>query len=447
MKTPAFLLPLLLLSACTPTTTPATSEVPPPPPLPSEKASPEPTALAPSADPAPADAPPPEGGKALSLPEASNAFGLHLYTHLRQSPGNLAMSPASITLALTMTWAGARGETAAQMARVLHLGGEQKALLEDAKGLISTWNDPNRKTYTLKIANRLFGEKSYSFEKAYLQTTGDMFGAPLEPTNFKGAAEAGRKHINGWVEKQTQDRIKNLIPQGSIDADTRLVLVNAIYFLGNWETPFTKAATRPAPFYLTPEKPKDVPTMHQTGGFKYAETDGLKLLEMPYEGGELAMVLALPDAKDGLSTLEDKLDSDKLASWIGSMTTRRVIVSLPSFTIDPQNSLSLGDALKGMGMELAFDRGKADFTGIANPSNAADRLFIGKVFHKAFVKVDEKGTEAAASTAVIMPRIGSAARPERMPEFRADHPFLFFLRDTRSGAILFMGRVSDPTAS
>jgi serpin B len=186
--------------------------------------------------------------------------------------------------------------------------------------------------------------------------------------------------------------------------------------------------------------------MKQVETFKLAVTDGVKLLEMPYQGGELAMTLVLPDAIDGLDAVEKRLTQAALDGWIGALRPERVIVALPKFEIDPPEPLSLGETLKALGMPLAFDRDKANFTGIANPPRPEDRLYIGKVFHKAFVKLDEKGTEAAAATAVVMPRALGAPPSRQPPEFRADHPFLFFLRDTQSGTILFMGRVSDPAA-
>lgn len=444
MRVARCLLPLLLVCAgCTPPSPTATA----PDATPGVPTSSSSTPAAPSQDPAtpPSAGPaptPPSPEQAKSLAAGSNAFAMDLYTRLRKQPGNLAMSPASITLALAMTWGGAKGTTSDEMAKVLHLPVAKDATIDAAGRQLSVWNDPARTVYTLRVANRLFGEKSYTFEAAYLKKTGDVFGAPLEPVDFKGAAEPARERINGWVAKETRDRIKNLLPPRSVDKETRLVLVNAIYFLGDWQSPFSKDRTRPAPFFTTATSSKDVPTMSQVESFKHAAVDGLQVLEMPYVGGELAMTFVLPDAKDGLDALEQKLTDAKLTSWIAAAKPQRVLVSLPVFEIDPAEPLSLGKELVDMGMKLAFDPDRADFTGIANPPSPADRLYIGKVFHKAFVKVNEKGTEAAAATAVVMPRAGGA--PSAPPEFRADHPFLFFLRDVRTGMILFMGRVVEP---
>lgn len=389
--------------------------------------------------------PPPAASELASLAKGNNAFAFDLYAKLREKKGNLAVSPASITTALSMTWAGARGDTAAQMKKVLHAEGTPEQALDVSGKLVASFRDP-AKQVTLRIANRLFGEKTYSFEKPYLDRLNASFGAPLEALDFKTDAEGGRKHINNWVAGETQNRIKDLLPAGALDNETRLVLTNAIYFLGDWMMPFDKNRTRNEAFHPAPGASKDVPTMHQAAEHRFAAVDSVKVLEMPYQGGELAMTLVLPDAPDGLDALEKRLTTAALDRWVGALNTQKVVVSLPKFEIDPPSSLSLGDTLKDLGMPLAFERLRADFTGIANPPKPEDRLYISKVFHKAFVKLDEKGTEAAAATAVVMARAGGAPPSTPPLEFKADHPFLFFLRDARSGMILFMGRVADPSA-
>lgn len=442
-----FLLPLIVFAVgCKPPTPAAsgpdaTTSSPAPPARPTTSAS----AGSPS-DTAPvgvASATPPTAQESAGLAASSNAFGTDLYARLRKQPGNLAFSPGSITLALAMTWAGARGDTATEMSRVLHFSGSQTELVNSAAHQLSTWKDPSRTTYTLHVANRLFGEKSYSFDPSFIKLTGEAFQAPLEPMDFRGAPEPGRQRINGWVASETKDRIKDLIPLRAIDSDTRLVLVNALYFLGDWASPFGRERTRKLPFFVTPGGSKDVPMMNQVASFKFAASDGVKVLEMPYRGNELAMTFVLPDDKGGLDALEQQLTADRLGAWIAALKNERVQVTLPIFEIEPDAPLSLGKTLQEMGMKLAFDSQRADFTGIASPPSPANRLVIGAVFHKAFVKVNEKGTEAAAATAVVMPR-GAKLNTAPANEFRADHPFLFFLRDTRSGMILFMGRVSEP---
>jgi serpin B len=430
-----------LLTACDPPTPAATSSsggAPMPPP------SASPVVTTDSATPT-APVAPPAAGELGALAKSNNALAVDLYGKARTQSGNLALSPISISTALTMTWGGAKGETAAQMKKVLHAEGEAAQAMDVSGKLLASLGGADSKV-TLRVANRLFGEKTYTFDQGYLDRTKAAFGAPLEGLDFKHATDPSRLHINEWVAKQTQDRIKDLIPGGALTSDTRLVLTNAIYFLGDWMEPFTKEATRSAPFHTTASAASDVPTMNQVAHFRFAATDGVKVLEMPYQGGEVAMDFVLPDAPAGLDAVEKRLSTATLDAWIGAMKFDQVVVALPKFEINPATSLSLGDTLQQLGMPLAFDKDKADFTGIANPPSPADRLYISKVFHKAFVKLDEKGTEAAAATAVVMARAGAAMPTKPPSEFKADHPFLFVLRHVKSGAILFMGRVSDPAA-
>jgi serpin B len=376
-----------------------------------------------------------------ALVTSTNQFGFELYPHAAAQEGNVAVSPASISLALAMTWAGARGETAAQMANVLHFENAD-AVHAAAADLLRRWNDPERDAYELAVVNRLFGHESFTFEDAFLSRTRQSYGAPLERIDF-AASEAARTHINGWVEGQTNDRIEDLLPPRSLDPDTRLVLVNAVYFLGKWVSPFERESTRTVPFNRAPGDSVQVATMHRMGSYRYAHRDGVKVLEIPYRGDDFAMTFLLPDDAAGLSALEQRLDHELVGSLVGDLAPTQVAVALPKFEIRPAGSLALAPTLREMGMPLAFQRGAADFTGIANPPSPDDRLFISEVFHQAFVKVDEDGTEAAAATAVVMARAGGAAmRPPE--EFKADHPFLFLIRDVRSGMVFFIGRVADP---
>jgi serpin B len=229
-----------------------------------------------------------------------------------------------------------------------------------------------------------------------------------------------------------------------VTRDTRLVLVNAIYFLGDWAQPFEPRTTHPAPFHLTASETEDVPTMNRTAGFRIAQKDGVTALEIPYKGGELSMMLLVPDEIEGLAAVEGALDTKKLEALARAMKTEQVWVALPKFEVNPEGSLSFAEDLMAMGMPLAFDREKADFTGMANPPHPGDRLVITDVFHKGFVRVDEKGTEAAAATAVAMSRGGFGREAPPRP-FKADRPFLFLIRDNASGLVLFLGRVSDPS--
>jgi len=387
---------------------------------------------------------PPSAEALARLARSSNAFGFDLYRRVRLQPGNLILSPASLTTALTMTWGGARGETAEQMRKVLHLEGSPDEVRATAGRLTRSLEDPSRPVI-FRIANQLFAEKTYQLQKAFVDATRAAYGAPLELVDFKRASEPARMRINEWVEGKTEKRIQDLIPPRGVDGETRLVLVNAIYFLGDWEEPFLRESTRPAPFRLSASTVKDVPTMNRTAGFRIAAREGVTALELPYKGGAMSMLLLVPDAIDGLPALEASLDEARVTGLVGALRSERVWVALPKMEIRPAASLALKEELRALGMPLAFDRGKADFRGIADPPDPADRPVIGEVFHKGFVKVDEKGTEAAAATAVVMQRAGAAYSPPR--ELKVDRPFLFLIRDNASGLVLFLGRVTDPTAS
>lgn len=390
-----------------------------------------------SSDPA---TPPPPMPKDLS--GSSNAFGFDLYRQSEKN-GNFAISPASITLALTMTYGGSRAETQAQMQKTMHLSATPDQALAQA-GQLQTALTAKGRPLTLRIANRLFGEKTYSFEKSYLDATKKHFAAPLEPVSFVDDAEGVRKHINGWVEDQTEKRIKDLIAPRGVDKDTRLVLVNAIYFLADWLEPFEKTSTFPRPFTLASGTKKDVPMMHRRASMRCAEVGDVKVVELPYKGKDASMLVVVPKATQGLAAVEKNLTNATLEAWLSALTTQEASIAVPKFEVEPPNALKLRPALLKLGMVLPLDRRKADFTGIANPPRPDDRLFIGEVFHKAFVKVDEKGTEAAAATAVVMPR--GAGMPSKPPfELSADHPFLFFIRDHASGLVLFVGRITDPS--
>jgi serpin B len=384
--------------------------------------------------------PMPPVARTQSIAKASNAFGFALFPRVSKS-GNFVLSPASISIALTMTWSGARGDTATEMGKVLAVEGSQADVTKTWGELVTALTSPGR-PLTLKIANRLFGERSYEFDKAYLDATRASFGAPLEPADFKGAYDAERVQINEWVAAQTERRIENLLPPDSLDRTTRLVLVNAIYFLGTWSNPFKVDQTVDAPFDTGTEK-KTVPMMRELGAFAMRVGDGAKLLRMPYKGDEIEMLVVLPDKVDGLAALERTFTPAKLAAWSAAATVQEVGVTFPRFELKPDTK-SLAGPLGELGMARALTDA-ADFTGMAKPSAANDPLRISEVFHKAFVKVDEKGTEAAAATAVAMATPTAVAQPRPTPFFVADHPFLFFVVDKASGLVLFMGRVTDPS--
>jgi serpin B len=374
------------------------------------------------------------------LARSSNAFGFDLYRRIRETPGNLVISPASLTTALTMTFGGAAGETAAQMRRVLHLEGSADEAMVAAGELSRSLQDPSR-PITFRIANQLFLDRGYELVPAYVEATRAAFGAPVERLDFQAAPEPARRRINDWVEERTERRVKDLIPEGGVNNLVRLVIANAIYFLGDWAFPFDPQSTRPAPFHLSASEVLQVPTMHRTGLFHIAWQEGVTALEILYKGLELSMLFLVPDAVTGLADLEAGLDAAKLAVLTGAMKGELVSLFLPRFELKSVASLSLRGDLEALGMPLAFDPDGADFRGMANPPHPDDLLSIDKVFHRAFVRVDEKGTEAAAATAVVMRTRG--LQPEARL-LRVDRPFLFLLRDNASGLILFLGRVSDP---
>lgn len=380
-------------------------------------------------------------GRSAALVEASNAFAIDLWDRIHLHEGNLAVSPASISLALAMTWAGARGETADQMARVLRLE-EPEGIHEAAAALLHHWNDPDRTAYELRVVNRLFGEQHYHFEENYLELVRQRYGAPLERVDFRNAPDASRARINAWIEKQTADRIRNLLSPGAVTDLTSLILTNAVYFLGKWFKPFQEDDTHDA-LFRAPGHEIRVPTMHQIDHFLYCETGDLRILEMPYKGGEFAMTVFLPSAVDGLKALERQISTSVLDRWLANLREESVEVTLPRFTIDLADPICLAPILVAMGMPHAFDQKAAKFTGIADPPDRQDRLFIDDVVHKSFVKVDEAGTEAVATTSVLM-RFGAAQQPQEPKRFRADHPFLFLIRDVGSRIVLFIGRVIDP---
>lgn len=370
------------------------------------------------------------------LARATNRFALSLWSHA--PAGNVAISPASVATALVILWGGAKGDTATQIQSMLQLEGEPDALLS-RWGLLYRSLAESPRDITLHVANRLYGERSYPFDTVYFTIIRKAFDVWIEPVDFSIEPEAVRQKINTWVAEQTRQRITDLLPPRSIDRETRLAIVNAIYFLGNWASAFDPAQTRPREFYVDGKKPKQVPTMSKQARLRFAAAGGASLVELPYEGGSAAMYVIVPDARDGLAALEQQL-ATKLPALQSKLTEQDVAVSLPRFTIDPSGPLDLTGALRALGMTDAFDGRRADFTNIAKPKSEQDRLSVSAVLHKAFVKVDEQGTEAAAATAIVMPR----GRP-RIAQLVADHPFLFAIVDRASGLILFMGRVVDPT--
>jgi RNA polymerase sigma factor (sigma-70 family) len=361
-------------------------------------------------------------------------FALDLYGRLRTQEGNLFLSPYSLSTALAMAYAGARGETAEQMAKTLHFTLGQDKLHPAFAQLAGQLKGGKKSGYRLNVANALWGQKDHRFLAEFLELSREFYGGGLKEVDFLNATEQARQAINTWAEEQTEKKVKELLRPGVLDEQTRLVLTNAVYFNAAWERPFDKKLTRPEPFFLTadPDRKVNVPMMYQDNRFGYWANEEVQVLELPYKGKDLSMVLLLPVKVDGLPQLENRLTPANLKKWLGGLETQRVWVTLPRFTCT--SAFSLKKALADMGMPRAFEPGGADFSGL----DESKRLFIQAVEHKAFVKVDEIGTEAAAATAVV---VNVKSEP---PSFRADHPFLFLIRDNRTGAVLFLGRFSSP---
>lgn len=385
-------------------------------------------------------------GKDVAMPsvvKGDNQFATDLYGRLRdKTSGNLFFSPYSISAALAMTYAGAAGETQKQMAEALHFAVPESDLHQAMARLRESLVADAKKGYQLRVANRLWGQKGFEFLPEFLQLTRQDYGAELGIVDFAQAAEEARKQINEWVEKQTDEKIKDLLAPGVLDVQTRLVLTNAIYFKGNWQEKFDKDATRDTPFHVSADKEVTAPMMHQTERFGYQVTDDLQVLEMPYAKGELSMVVLLPKQVEGLAELEKKLTEAKLQEWTKGLGRQKVIVYVPRFKMTSQ--FSLKETLEAMGMTLPFTQ-KADFSRMSRTKGANEGdLYITAVIHKAFVDVNEEGTEAAAATGVVMGLRSARPQPEQPPTFRADHPFVFLIRDNQTGSILFLGRVTNP---
>jgi serpin B len=375
-----------------------------------------------------------------SAATAINTLGLELLARAGAPGDNTALSPFSIQSALVMTYAGAEGETRAQMAQVLHLKEDAVPSFSALQKQITTVPE----SVTLSLANRLFGQTGFDFRPGYLKLVKDRFDAPLEELDFQKDPQKATAHINAWVEKQTRDRIRNLIPDNALNKTTGLVLVNAIYLKAPWEEAFVKGATAPLPFRLADDKTEVVPMMTRVDSYGYRKDKGITAVSLPYAGGTMQFVVLLPDEADGLPALEKGLTPGFLAG-LAKLPPQEVRLFLPKFKLEPPR-LALGETLQKLGMPSAFNvpPGSANFDGIA-PRKPDDYLYISDVFHKAFVEIDENGTEAAAATAIVMMR--ATGMPMKKPEpveVRVNRPFLFAIQHRASGACLFLGRVTNP---
>nr|XP_008518063.1 PREDICTED: serpin B3-like isoform X1 [Equus przewalskii] len=386
-----------------------------------------------------------------SLSEANTHFALDLFQRFKKSKkDNIFYSPLSITSALAMTYSGAQGNTALQIGQVLHFydvtdntrGSPTTAHVEKLgnvhhqfQKLLTELKKPTD-AYELSIANRLYGEKKFQFQQEYMENVKKFYLAGVESADFINAAEESRKKINSWVESQTNGKIKDLFPDSSLSSAI-LVLVNAVYFKGQWDKKFDKEYTVEEKFWLNKVTTKPVQMMKQTNSFNFTELKDMqaKILEIPYKHKDLSMMLLLPNEVDGLKKLEDKLTAEKLIEWTSSQNMRERFVDLylPRFKVE--ESYDLKDTMMSLGMLDAFSPQDADFSGMTGSQG----LVVSKILHKSFVEVNEEGTEAAAATGIEFGLLSPRAY-----SFHCDHPFLFFIKHNKTNSILFLGRVSSP---
>lgn len=379
----------------------------------------------------PVDVPPED---LRSVVQGTNDFGLDLFRRAAPTQTNCALSPVSIALALAMTEVGARGETAAQLRKALRTGLSGSRSLQASQSMLAALH-PDTAAVEFTIANAAWPQKTASADAAgirreFLDAIARHFGASAEPLDFVADPEAARTRINRWVSERTRGRIDDLFAPGSIDRDTRLILTNAVYFLGRWKTPFEVSSTRPAPFRSLSGAPTSVQMMEEEDKYEFAETDEVRVLRLPYEGG-FSMTLVLPIAADGFPAMLASLDRARIDRWTAALKEQRVHVRLPRFEVNRR--LGLRPVLSELGLaEMFTDR--ADFSGMVAEGN----LPVQDVVHRVFLRLDEAGTEAAAATGA---KLGVTSMPAT---FTADRPFVYLLRDDRTGTILFIGCLTDP---
>lgn len=364
----------------------------------------------------------------------SNSFAFDLYSNLKEKEqGNIFFSPYSVSSAFTMVYEGARTKTAEEIQQVFSFEKDDDLRRSSFAALYNEINEAG-KSYKLNTANALWVQQDFKILNEYLNVLDKYYGGKATNVDFVGKTEQARQTINGWVEEKTNNKIKDLFPQGSLNSLTRLVLTNAVYFKATWLKQFETKATRNEPFWTNPENSVQTPMMSISDDFNYTETEDLQVLEMLYDGEDLSMLILLPK-ENNIETLEEQLSLANIEQWKRSLAEKEVEVFIPKFTFTTKYSLN--NNLAEMGMPSAFSPGEADLSGI----DGARRLFIQQVIHQAFVDVNEEGTEAAAATGIIM--APTAISPAKTV-FRADHPFIFLIQDRASGNILFMGRVANP---
>ena len=378
-------------------------------------------------------------GEMAVVVDGNNQFAVDVYGVAAADEGNLFFSPFSIDIALSMLYAGAEGDTETQIADALYVEDED-AWHANLAALSNDLCGEHHRAYSLYSANAVWGQEDVPFLGDFVSLMDETYDAPLEEIDFIGDSGGAKEEINGWVEDETRGHIPELFEGNDINSYTRLVLANAIYFQADWDLAFDDEDTTDQEFTLPTGETVQVSTMVQTEEFGYTETDEVQLLEMPYEDDEISMVVVLPTDPLGLSDLEATLTSAQLDEWIGDATTTEVRVWLPSFEMDYE--LPLKETLETLGMTDMFEELGADFTGLVAQEDMEVNYYVSAARHKAYLKVDEQGTEAAAATGFAVSDL--AAGPDQTPTFLADHPFLFLIRDQLTGAILFMGRIEDP---
>jgi serpin B len=392
--------------------------------------------------------------------KATNELGVELHRQLATGNENLCISPYSIQNALSMTFAGADGDTLTEMARVLHFSTDASVVVASFSSLQHSLEEMKAKTaqlakkskefggpsepIMLNIANRLFAQKDYDFRQDFLSLIKQSYGAAFEPIDFTANPAAAAQNINKWVADETRDKIRDLIPETALNKLTRLVLANALYLKAPWADAFSEKTTQPELFHIRGGAPVNVPMMRKTARFGYVKREGFCAISLPYVGNDLQFLILLPDEINGLRALESKLTADILTECT-RLEARDVDLHLPKFKLEPP-TIALAENLQALGMKSSFDipRGSANFDKIA-PRKPNDYLYISNVFHKTFIAVDEKGTEAAAATAVVMMRATAMRGPTPPPiEVKVDRPFIYAIQHVPSGVCLFLGRVTDP---
>lgn len=378
-----------------------------------------------------------DGQKILSVVEGNNFFSFDIFSKSEKKNENLLISPYSISSALAIMYAGARTKTEKQMSDVLYFSQDQKSMHSEFKILIDSLAKVNKNGLDLKTANSLWIQKDYNLLKDYLDLVNKYYKTGVKKTDFKNQTEKSRLDINKWVEIQTKNKIKELLKPNILSQSTKLVIINAIYFNGTWDVKFDKKFTKNDIFLTEENIKKEVPFMNITGQYKYLENEYLQLLDMPYKGKNVSMIIILPKKNEGLTLMEEFMNWKQFEDVRKNMVYHKVKISLPKFNLTSE--LELKNTLSIMGMADAFGK-EADFSGITGNKD----LMIDKVIHKTFISVNESGTEAAASTAILNSP-GSGSTLQKQVEFKANHPFVFILKSNSTHCILFIGRVTNPS--